>query len=244
MATLDRFRTGRAAQPSARWSRPAARRSRDLSIQPPDGTRPVRLLSGGNQQKVLLGKWLNLAPRIIILDEPTVGVDVGAKAEIYAILRARARPRRGRARRLVRPRGGDDDRRPHRRHGRRAASSPSMTPTRSTWPRSSREIGGRRHEHGARQRRRPALARRIGPNALPIAILVIVIVFAIAQPAFLKPDNLIGIVRQVALVGIMATCMTFVIMTGGVDLSVGPVLALGGLVCLSSAWQPACRFPS
>jgi ribose/xylose/arabinose/galactoside ABC-type transport system permease subunit len=76
----------------------------------------------------------------------------------------------------------------------------------------------------------PDLARRVAPNALPIAILVIVVVFAIAEPAFLKPDNLIGIVRQVALIGIMATCTTFVIMTGGVDLSVGPVLAIGGLV--------------
>lgn len=59
----------------------------DLSIRPPDGRREVRLLSGGNQQKVLLGKWLNLAPQVLILDEPTVGVDVGAKAEIYGILR-------------------------------------------------------------------------------------------------------------------------------------------------------------
>jgi ribose/xylose/arabinose/galactoside ABC-type transport system permease subunit len=57
-----------------------------------------------------------------------------------------------------------------------------------------------------------------------------VIAFSLAQPAFLTPDNLIGIVRQVALIGIMATCTTFVIMTGGVDLSVGPVLALAGLV--------------
>jgi ribose/xylose/arabinose/galactoside ABC-type transport system permease subunit len=72
--------------------------------------------------------------------------------------------------------------------------------------------------------------RTIGPIALPIAIIVIAIAFSLAQPAFLKPDNLIGIVRQVALIGIMASCMTFVIMTGGVDLSVGPVLALAGLV--------------
>ena len=75
----------------------------------------------------------------------------------------------------------------------------------------------------------PDVTRHLAANALLIAILVIMIVFALAQPAFLKPDNLIGIVRQVALIGIMATCTTFVIMTGGVDLSVGPVLALAGL---------------
>jgi ribose/xylose/arabinose/galactoside ABC-type transport system permease subunit len=76
----------------------------------------------------------------------------------------------------------------------------------------------------------PALLRQIGPNALPIAILILVVAFSLAQPAFLTPDNLIGIVRQVALIGIMAVCTTFVIMTGGVDLSVGPVLALSGLI--------------
>jgi ribose/xylose/arabinose/galactoside ABC-type transport system permease subunit len=67
-------------------------------------------------------------------------------------------------------------------------------------------------------------------HALPLAIVAIFVVFAIAEPAFLTSGNLIGIVRQVALIGIMAVCMTFVIMTGGVDLSVGPVLAIAGLV--------------
>ena len=43
-------------------------------------------LSGGNQQKVVLGKWLATKPRVIILDEPTKGIDVGAKAEIYALM--------------------------------------------------------------------------------------------------------------------------------------------------------------
>ena len=59
-----------------------------LNLRPPDPAKPVQQLSGGNQQKVLLGKWLDLEPRVLMLDEPTVGVDVGAKAEIYARLRA------------------------------------------------------------------------------------------------------------------------------------------------------------
>jgi len=49
-------------------------------------TQPVRLLSGGNQQKVVLGKWLAGDARIFVFDEPTRGVDVGAKAEIYALM--------------------------------------------------------------------------------------------------------------------------------------------------------------
>jgi ABC-type sugar transport system ATPase subunit len=71
-----------------RMARGAARQIADLSVSPADPHIETRKLSGGNQQKILIGKWLLRKPRILILDEPTVGVDVGAKAEVYAILRA------------------------------------------------------------------------------------------------------------------------------------------------------------
>ena len=58
-----------------------------LRIKTPDAEALVMNLSGGNQQKVVLGKWLAMSPRVMILDEPTRGVDVGAKAEIYRLMR-------------------------------------------------------------------------------------------------------------------------------------------------------------
>ena len=86
-ATLSRYRRGLLLA-GARIRATARRLIAALNIQPPNLAKPVRLLSGGNQQKVLLGKWLDMQPRLLILDEPTVGVDIGAKAEIYALLRA------------------------------------------------------------------------------------------------------------------------------------------------------------
>ena len=56
-------------------------RIRTASIDAPAGS-----LSGGNQQKVVLSKWLNTSPRVLILDEPTRGIDVGAKADVHRLI--------------------------------------------------------------------------------------------------------------------------------------------------------------
>src|SRR5438874_7100078 len=64
---------------------------RRLQIRPPGAETAVENLSGGNQQKVVLAKWLVSRPRLLVLDEPTRGVDVGARSEIYARMRELAR---------------------------------------------------------------------------------------------------------------------------------------------------------
>lgn len=66
----------------------ATRRQIDrLRIKVRDPNAPVSSLSGGNQQKVVLGRWLEINPRVLLLDDPTRGVDVGAKREIYLLIR-------------------------------------------------------------------------------------------------------------------------------------------------------------
>jgi putative multiple sugar transport system ATP-binding protein len=68
----------------------AERYRQDLNIKTPSVMAAVGKLSGGNQQKVVLSKWLYTDPELLILDEPTRGIDVGAKVEIYTIINALA----------------------------------------------------------------------------------------------------------------------------------------------------------
>lgn len=59
---------------------------RDMRIKTPSEDQIVQYLSGGNQQKVVLGKWLSMHPQVLLLDEPTRGIDIGAKQEIYTLM--------------------------------------------------------------------------------------------------------------------------------------------------------------
>lgn len=80
-----------AVQARRGWARPLSRREQsqlcdkyllEMNVRPSDPERLIKNLSGGNQQKVLLGRWLAIKPELIVLDEPTRGIDIGAKAEI------------------------------------------------------------------------------------------------------------------------------------------------------------------
>ena len=77
------------------WAKPLSSRQKaeladrfikSLDIRPPDPDRPIKFLSGGNQQKAILARWLATEPRLLILDEPTRGIDIGAHAEILKMI--------------------------------------------------------------------------------------------------------------------------------------------------------------
>jgi D-xylose transport system ATP-binding protein len=85
LPNLDRFASFMRIDHDAELSE-ARSFARSLSIKAPSLQVPVETLSGGNQQKVVISKWLMSEPRILILDDPTRGIDVGAKFEIYKLM--------------------------------------------------------------------------------------------------------------------------------------------------------------
>ena len=85
-ANLNRF-SRRGLVSSRRERESLAEQSNVLRIRRASDSIPIESLSGGNQQKVILARWLMTHPKILLLDEPTRGIDVGAKAEIYRTIR-------------------------------------------------------------------------------------------------------------------------------------------------------------
>ena len=111
-------------------------------------------LSGGNQQKVALARWLAIKPSVLILDEPTQGVDVGSKSEIHALMVDLAERRRGDSHDLFGAAGDPGDERPHRRdargHGGGGALTRRMRRRRGSW--------GWRSARGPRREAEPSTA--------------------------------------------------------------------------------------
>lgn len=204
---------------------------------------PIKTLSGGNQQKALLARCLFASPKVLLLDEPTRGIDLAAKAEIYGELAALARD--GYAIVLASSEMSEVLTQCHRvlvfREGRLAAQFDRDEATEEKVLAAAAGAGAAEtaSAHGGtgpkggsppgRRRWRELLARHAGLLGLA-AVLLLAIVFSPIRdgfPVFLGLGNLSDIVRQVAEKGILAVGMTAVIISGGIDLSVGSVLAFG-----------------
>jgi ribose transport system ATP-binding protein/rhamnose transport system ATP-binding protein len=225
-------------------------RKRELALVEPHLTRlklrfrsldqPVKTLSGGNQQKVVLSKWLATQPSLLILDEPTQGIDVQTKAEVHAMIAQLARqgiaillisselPELiGMCDRVVVLRegsvaatlsGGDID----QSRIIRAATDIDAAPPRDKGPASpDAEV---REDASAPSVLRQILARR--EWGLACAIAVVVVPVALLNPRIFSGANLSSLAMDAGLLVIAAVAQMVVMLTRNIDLSVASVIGL------------------
>ena len=245
IAHLRRF--GGAVWTSAVGERRAAEaEAATLDIQLQSIEQPIAELSGGNQQKAVLARWLAREPAVLLLDEPTRGIDVRAKAEIHRLIRARADAGCGvvlvsselsevldHADRIVVFREG-------RVAGEFASGSSAQEVAAAAVP-----IEPAPTQASAGKRRRPSRAS-ISELGLAAVILALCATLSATAPQFATAGNLWGVASAASVWILLSLAAATVIVAGGIDISIGALLALAaaaaGLV-LGSVESPALAIP-
>ncbi len=219
----------------------ALQRSEKYAVKSPTLERPVVTLSGGNQQKTVLGRWIETEPRILILDEPTKGVDVGAKAEIHRMIHQQAD--RGVAvlmiaselseilascSRILVMREGTISGSFNADDASQEAILTAALPDESTQIETNEKSESKTLLASAGK-----AARRIYRDHREIGVLSILLFFwmglFIFAPGFRSWESLAGIFTNASGVMIAAIGMTLVIAAGGIDISVGSLMALSAV---------------
>ncbi len=223
------------------WERRLAERIvSELSVKCASLEQPAGTLSGGNQQKLVLGRWLAREPGVLLLDEPTRGVDVGAREEIYALVRRLAAE--GRAVVLI---SSDlpevmaqSDRIAIFRSGRLAATLPAAGTTaeevaQAAFP--SSDVAANVQLAGEKKRASYKLAAT-AELALPLFVALFLLALHAWTGHFLDADNLRGLAADTALVVFCAVGAMLVLVAGGLDISLGSQMALSAAVA-GRLWQ-------
>ncbi len=201
-----------------------------LAIKVSDATLPITSLSGGNQQKVVLGKALMTQPQVVFLDEPTRGIDVGAKTDVYHLIGKMAQQglavmfSSSELDEVMAPadRILGDGRWPHYRRFTAPCGDPRTV---NRGFNTSRLI---RLESIMNQKY--MIYMYLLKARTFIALLLVIAFFSVMVPNFLTASNLLIMTQHVAITGLLAIGMTLVILTGGIDLSVGAVAGICGMV--------------
>ena len=200
---------------------------------------PVKTLSGGNQQKVVLSKWLATHPRLLILDEPTQGIDVQTKAEVHGVIADLAR--QGLAIILISSELpellGMCDRIVVLREGHVTALLPAAEATQERVLYAMTDAGGSAAAEAERvqaeQRQEPgwlrglALRRELG---LVLAMAAVIVPVSVINPRMLSGANLNALAMDAGLLAIVAAGQMLVILTRNIDLSVASVIGLSAYV--------------
>lgn len=204
---------------------------RDFAVRTPSASQPVALLSGGNQQKVVLGRWTLGKPRVFVFEEPTQGVDVATKLEIYRRIRTLAAE--GAAILLVtsdlleligladRVAVFTDGRIVDTIAGEQASEERIV----DSAVRTARSAVGAGAASAAARRQRGS-GRYTSTLLLAAIILLLGAVTAANAHFFLTARNLGGVVMQVAPLALAALGQLATILVGGIDLSIGPLISL------------------
>jgi ribose transport system ATP-binding protein len=222
---------------SDREAEAVGRELRALAVKTPSLQTTIAELSGGNQQKVVLARALMSKPAILVADEPTQGVDVGARSEIYRILReiaadgvpvviasADAKELEGLCDRVVVMSRGTAV---------QTFAGDSITEE-ALINAAVRATGHRREQPAAGRSRRTAsspLSRFLAGDYAPVIILALVMLILGAyvfsqNDRYLSPFNITSVMTSCAALGFIAFGQTIVLITGGIDLSVGPLAGL------------------
>lgn len=242
VSTAGWLRPRREREVATTWARQLQTRLRSIA-------QPARELSGGNQQKVVLGKWLQTQPRVLILDEPTRGIDIGAKAEVHHLMAELAR--QGKAVLMI---SSDlpevlamSDRVLVMSEGRLAGE---FTRGQATQENVMAAATGHLEAHREAQRKNTEAqpeAESTAPGAgrwsrwlqhwtrfreVGIAAFVLVAFLAcvLIEPRFLRPDNLRSVLLFIPLITVIAMGQMMVIISRNIDLSVGSMLGFAAIV--------------
>ncbi len=207
------------------------RTMRALAVKAESPADPVESLSGGNQQKVLLGKWLATSPKVLILDEPTRGIDVAAKAEVHRLVRDLAA--KGVAILLISSEMPEvlalADRTLVMREGEVAGELSRAEATQEKLLDLALPQGGKPKRAERKESLLLQLARK-REYGVGFLLALTILVVSLVNPVFLSPGNVRDMLVRVAPAAIAACGMTLVLLTREIDISIGSLMGLSAAV--------------